>query len=472
MEERARKPQENALGTEKISRLLVKFAVPGVVSMVVNSIYNLVDQIFIGWSEVGYLGNGATNISFPFTTLALAIALMISAGTAANISLNLGRRDQERADRTLSQGFALALGAGVAVCVVGELFLEPLLWAFGATDALIGLARDYSRIILMGFPFVTVGIMLNDFIRADGSPRYAMVSMVAGAVVNIVLDPVFLFVFHWGIQGAALATILGQILTFCISLAYLRRSKTVRLRREALLPQWDVVRHIFSIGLSACITQVAILFVQIALNNVVKTYGAQTVYGSEIPLTCFGIVMKVQQIMTSFILGTCNGTQPIFGYNYGAKQYRRVRKLAYITLAVVFVIGLAGTFIFQTFPEQVISIFGQEDNPLYQEFAVLCIQTISRFIFVMGMQMLSSVYYQAVGKPVKAIVLALSRQILFMIPALLILPRFFGLNGAMYAFNVSDICALILSATLFVFEMRGLNRLIAAQDANPRDAAG
>lgn len=456
--------EENILGTEKIGRLMAKFSIPAVISMVVSSIYNLVDQIFIGWSEVGFLGNGATNVAFPFTTLVLSIALMISAGTAANISLNLGRKNQERAERTLAQGFFLSAVAGIVVCVIGQCFLEPLLWVFGATDKLISLALDYSRIILIGFPFVTMGVMMGDFIRADGSPRYAMVAMVSGAIVNTILDPLFLFVFHWGIQGAALATILGQILTFAISLAYMfRRCKTVQLRRAFTRPQWSVARHIFSIGLSAFITQAAILVVQVSVNNVVKIYGVQSVYGAEIPLTCIGIVMKVQQIMISFILGTCNGAQPIFGYNYGAKKYRRVRQLTYATLATVLVIGFAGWFVFQTFPEQVMSIFGQEDNPLYQEFAVIAIQTISRFIFVMGVQMLSSVYYQAVGKPVKAIILALSRQILFMVPMLFILPRFFGLTGVLYAFNVSDLCSLALSAILLVFELRGLNKLVARE---------
>ncbi len=456
--------QENILGTEKISRLMVKFSVPAVISMVVNSIYNLVDQIFIGRSDVGFLGNGATNVAFPFTTLALSIALMISAGTAANISLNLGRKNQERAERTLAQGFFLSAVSGLAVCLIGQCFLEPLLWAFGATDKLIVLARDYSRIILIGVPFVTMGIMMGDFIRADGSPRYAMVAMVSGAIVNTILDPLFLFVFHWGIQGAALATILGQILTFAISLVYmLRRCKTVKLHRAFMRPQWDVARHIFSIGLSACITQAAILVVQISVNNAVKTYGALSIYGAEIPITCIGIVMKVQQIMISFILGTCNGTQPIFGYNYGAKKYRRVRQLVYTTLVTVLVIGFIGWFIFQTFPETVMSIFGQGNTPLYQEFAVISIRTISRFIFVMGVQMLSSVYYQAVGKPIKAIVLALSRQILFMVPMLFILPQFFGLFGVLYAFNVSDLCSLALSVALLIFEMRGLNKLVAQE---------
>ena len=219
--------KENILGTEKIGKLLLTYSIPGIISMLVNSIYNLVDQIFIG-QGVGYLGNGATNVAFPFTQLMLALSLMVSAGTAANTSLNLGRKDEDEACHFVGNGFALAVMFGVGLLVIGQVFLLPLLHIFGATEANLGYAIDYSRIVLIGFPFTATGIMMNDIIRADGAPQFSMMSMLVGAILNIIFDPIFIFVFHWGVKGAALATIIGQIATFALSFWKMHRLKTVK----------------------------------------------------------------------------------------------------------------------------------------------------------------------------------------------------------------------------------------------------
>ncbi|MDO5409708.1 MAG: MATE family efflux transporter [Lachnospiraceae bacterium] len=447
---------ENILGSKPIPELLVKFAVPSVISMLVNSIYNLVDQIFIGWG-VGYLGNAATNVAFPFVTLSLAVALMISVGTAANVGLNLGRKHQKEADQTLGNGFTLAVIAGIVILILSELFMVPLLKLFGGTEAVLPLAVDYARIYMLGTPFITIGIMMNDEIRADGNPAYAMKNMLLGAIVNIIFDPIFIFICHWGVKGAALATIMGQCVTMIGALLYLKKMRTLTFYRKNLKLKAAIVRGILALGSSSFITQISMLFMQIVMNQQTIKYGALSKYGTDIPLTVFGIVMKINQIMMSIILGITTGSQPIFSFNYGARQFDRVKKLVKTTLLYCTIVGFTGMLVLQFFPQQIINIFGQEDA-LYNEFAVMCLKNMTIFIFVMSVQMVASVYFQAVGKPFGALVLALSRQILFMIPCLMILPVFFGIKGVMWSFPVSDICSVILGGFMLAFEIRILNK--------------
>lgn len=449
--------RENILGTEKIGKLLLTYSVPGIISMLVNSIYNLVDQIFIG-QGVGYLGNGATNVSFPFVQLLLALSLMVSAGTAANTSLNLGRKDDEEACHYVGNGFGLALFFGISLLIAGQLFLVPLLQFFGATQANLSYAIDYSRIILIGFPFVAAGMMMNDIIRADGTPRYAMVSMLVGAVLNVIFDPLFIFVFHWGVKGAALATIIGQIATFCMSFWKMHRLKTVKLIYADIRPTGRRIKRIVMIGMSAFLTQISMLFVQVLLNNQAAKYGAMSEYGADIPVTCFGIIMKVNQIMISVIIGITNATQPIFSFNFGAARYDRVRELVKKTVATTFVVGCIGWLLLQNFPSQIISIFGQESE-LYNKFAVMCCQNMTKMIFVIGIPMVAGVYFQAVGKPMQAVVLSLSRQVLFTMPLMVILPLLWGVEGIMYAYPVADCFSIILATILLLGEMRRLKRL-------------
>lgn len=452
---------ENILGAKPIPELLLKFAVPSVISMLVNSIYNLVDQIFIG-QGVGYLGNAATNVAFPFVTLSMAVALMISVGTAANVGLNLGGGKQEEADRTLGNGFMLAVIMGLLILIVGEIFMIPLLKLFGATETVLPYAIDYTRIYLIGLPFITIGIMINDEIRADGNPGYAMRSMLLGAAINIILDPLFIFVCRWGVRGAALATILGQFATMICCIRHLKKFRTLHFKKENLKLKASVVKNIAVLGFSSFITQIAMLFMQIVMNRQTVKYGALSKYGSDIPLTVFGIVMKINQIMMSIIMGITTGSQPIFSFNYGARKFRRVKSLVKTVVTACTVVGVCGMIVLQTFPQQIINIFGQEDA-LYNEFAVMCIKNMTIFIFVMGIQMTASVYFQAVGKPIGATVLSLSRQILFMIPCLLILPVFFGIKGVMWSFPVSDILCVTLGFFMLLSEMKKLNKSILAE---------
>ena len=450
-------PKENILGTEKIGKLLLTYSIPGVISMLVNSIYNLVDQIFIGWG-VGYLGNGATTVSFPFVQLLLALSLMTSAGTAANASLNLGRKEQEKADSFVGSGFGLTLFWGLALLVIGQIFMVPMLNFFGATTDNLPYAVEYSRVVLLGFPFVTTGMLMNDIIRADGSPRYAMISMLSGALVNIIFDPIFIFVCHWGVFGAGLATIMGQILTCFLSLYRFRILKTLKFRIRDMAPVFSRIRIIIVIGMSAFLTQIANMASQIILNNQAAKYGEMSVYGPDIPVTCFGITMKIISLMMSMIIGITSATQPIFAYNFGAKKYDRVAELVKKAALATIVVGSCGWIVFQSFPGAIIGLFGQESD-LYNEFGIMCLRNMTLTIFVMGIPMLAGVYFQAVGKPMQAVILSLSRQIIFLIPVILFLPMLIGLRGVMYAYPIADIFSITLSVILFAKELKRLKTL-------------
>ncbi len=448
--------KENPLGTEKIGKLLLTYSIPGVISMLVNSIYNMVDQIFIG-QGVGYLGNAATNVVFPFNQIMMALSVMVAAGTAANVGLNLGRKMEDEANHFVGTGFCLAVINGIAVLIIAQILMPVLLRVFGATDSVMPYALDYGRIVLIGFPFISCGMFMNEIIRMDGSPRRAMIAMIFGAIVNLVFDPLFIFVFHWGVKGAALATIMGQILTFFILITRMFRLKTLQFNKSDFRLQPRRVAIICKIGISAFLTNIAFLFVTILMNNQATKYGALSIYGPEIPLTCFGIVMKINSLMTAVIIGVTHATQPIFSYNYGAGKFRRIRQLFFTAAFTAIIIGVIGCLIFQFFPQQIIKLLGQE-SALYNEFAVMALKTMTILVFVIGISMLAGAYFQSVGKPLKAVILSLSRTVLFSMPLMAILPIFFGIKGLMYAFPGGDILSIALSCAMMAFEMRVLKR--------------
>lgn len=450
------KPQQNELGIEPIGRLLVKFSVPSMVSLLVNSIYNMVDQIFIG-QGVGFLGNAATNVAFPFVTLSLSLALLISDGCASNLSLRLGAGDRRSAEQGFGNALVLSTVAGIVIMVLGTLFLRPMLLLFGSTQTVLPYAIDYTGIMLWGIPFVSISIVISSAIRADGNPRYSMFCMLVGAIANTILDPIFIFVFNWGVKGAALATVIGQVLNFLLCIRYIPKFQHITLTREVMKLRGAVVKTVCLLGISSFINQIAIMLVQIVVNNTVTFYGAQSVYGEDIPLTCFGIVMKVNQIIMALIIGIAGGAQPIIGFNYGAEKFDRVRKTYLLAVSCASVFAVAGFLVFQITPETIIAIFGQE-NELYQTFAVQCFKTVLLALFLNGFQMVTAQFFQAIGKPHKAVALSLSRQILFLIPLLIFLPRMFGLDGALYAFPCADVLAFLLAFTFILFEIRLLSR--------------
>ena len=441
---------KSPFATEPIGRLILKFAVPSVIALLVNSLYNIVDQIFIGWG-VGYLGNGATNVVFPITIVALSLSLMIGDGGAAYLSLKLGEGDIESAKKGVGNAIVMVTVVSILLTAVFLIFINPILDLFGATDVLRPYALQYGTIIGIGLPFMMIPGALNSMIRADGSPKYAMFSMALGAVINTIFDPVFIFVFHMGVQGAAIATVMGQVASFIVSVIYLPRFKTLRFDAACFKLKPRTCGNIASFGVSSFITQFAITIVMALTNNLLAIYGAESVYGAEIPLTATGIVMKVNQILISILVGIAVGTQPIIGYNYGAKNFTRVKKALDIAFVISEIISILAFLIFQFTPMTIVSIFGSEEG-LYNEFAVMAFRIFLLLCPLTGFQTVVSVYLQAVGKPVKSAILSLARQIIFFVPAALILPKFLGVTGVLWTGPVADGLAFLLSLGLLIYE--------------------
>ena len=447
---------QSPFATEPIGRLIVKFAVPSVIALLVNSLYNIVDQIFIGWG-VGYLGNGANNIVFPITIIALALSMMIGNGGAAYLSLKMGEGEVETAKKGVGNAVTLVTIVSILLAVIFLVWIDPILTLFGATDVLRPFALEYGFIIGAGLPFMMISAAINSMIRADGSPKYAMLSMVIGAIINVILDPVFIFVFQMGVKGAAIATIIGQVASFVVSVLYMPHFKSVQLNKSSFAPCAKVSVNIVIFGLSSFITQFAITIVMALTNNLLAKYGAQSVYGAEIPLTATGIVMKVNQIMIAILLGIATGTQPIIGYNYGAKSYHRVKKALEISLIASEIVSVAAFLIFQFAPMSVVSLFGSEEG-LYNEFAVKAFRIFLMLCPLTGFQTIAAVYLQAVGKPVKSAILSLARQIIFFVPTALILPIFLGVEGVLWTGPVADGLAFLLSLAFLLYERNHLKR--------------
>lgn len=448
---------KSPFATEPIGRLIAKFAIPCVISLLVNSLYNIVDQIFIG-NGVGYLGNGATNVVFPITIIALALSLMIGDGGAAYLSLKLGEGNLDSAKKGVGNAITMVTIVSIVLTIVFLVFIRPILKLFGATETLMPLALDYGRIIGIGLPFMMIPAAINSIIRADGSPKFAMLSMSIGAVINIIFDPVFIFVFNMGVKGAAIATVMGQVASFVISVIYMTRFKTVRLDGKAFrfLPRTG--GKVLSLGISSFITQFAITLVMALTNNLLAKYGATSIYGAEIPLTSTGIVMKVNQILMAILLGIAVGSQPIIGFNYGAKDYKRVKKTLEIALIVSEIISVIAFFIFQLAPMSLVSLFGTEDA-LYNEFAVMSFRVFLLLCPLTGFQTVIAVYLQAVGKPMKSAILSISRQIVFFVPPAIILPQFLGVKGVLWTGPVADGLAFVLSLGLFIYERNQLKKM-------------
>ena len=455
--------EENILGTEKIGKLVRKFSIPCIISLVVNALYNIVDQIFIG-QGVGYLGNGATNVVFPLTIIGLAFALMFGDGASAYLSLKLGEKKKQEAAKGVGNGIAMAIIISILFCAITLIFLPQLLNLFGCTDALRDYAMGYGWIIAIGLPFSMIGTTLNSIIRADGSPKFAMAIMLSGANLHIILDAIFLYEFHMGVEGAAIATIFSQFVTFILNALYMRKIKTIQFSKETLKLKFSIVRRVAALGISSFITQMTFVILISVENNLLGKYGVNSKYGSEIPITVVGIVMKVNQILSSIILGIAVGAQPIFGYNYGARKFDRVTKTLKIVLSLSVVISTIAFILFQTIPDKLISIFGSGDAS-YMEFACLTFRIYLMLCICNGVQIPAGIFFQAIGKSSKSAILSLSRQIVLLIPAMFILSSIFGLMGVLYAAPVADGIAFILAATLLILEVKKLKKPNYMQEA-------
>lgn len=451
------KMYNNPLGYEKLSKLLRTFAIPSIISMLVSSLYNIVDQVFIG-QGVGYLGNAATNVAFPLTTISVAIALLIGIGSASRFSLYIGAKENDKASKVVGNGIISMLILSALYVILVLSFLTPLLKAFGSTDQIFPYAYSYTQITTWGVPFLIATNVMSNLIRADGSPNYSMACMVLGAIINTILDPIFIFVFDMGVAGAAWATVIGQIASAIMGFRYCWSFRNISLSRHDFRFSLNEFFASSAIGISSCVNQISIMLVQIIMNNSMTYYGQFTEYGQEIPLAACGIVMKTNAILLSIIIGLSQGMQPIVGFNYGAKQYERVRGVFSLAIKVNLVISVIGWLIFQVFPAQVLSIFGSGDR-LYFEFAIKFMRVFLMMVALNGVQLLSAGFFSAIGKPLKGMILSLTRQVLFFIPLALILPTIFGLEGILYSAPVADFAAFSVSLILIIKERKHLIQL-------------
>ena len=446
------KPSENPLGSEPVSTLLRRFAVPSVIAMLVSALYNMVDQLFIGHS-IGVLGNAATNVAFPLSMVCTSIGLLCGIGGAANFNLCMGRREPEHAKSYVGNAISMLAILGVILCVAVQLFLRPMMLLFGATPDVIDYACTYTRITSIGFPFLIITIGGSNLIRADGSPKFSMLCNLVGAIVNTILDPLFIYVFHMGMAGAALATITGQILSFALVVFYLRGFKTLPLSLSDLKPNMACWARIAALGATPAFNQVAMMVVQIVMNNTLTYYGSNSVYGSDIPLACAGIISKVNMLFFSFVIGISQGLQPIVSFNFGAQKYDRVKDAYKKAVFAATAISIVAFLCFRLFPRQIIGIFGSGSEE-YLHFAERYFRIFLFFTFLNGIQPVSSNFFTSIGAPKKGIFLSLTRQIIFLLPLLLIFPYLFGIDGVMYTAPIADLAAASVSIVMVVREFK------------------
>ena len=436
--------QQNPLATQKVSSLILKFTIPAIISMMVSSLYNIVDQVFIG-QGVGMLGNAATNIAFPVNIICTAVALLLGIGSASNFNLKSGAGQTEVAKNYAGNGLTMLVVCGVIITAVTLGFLTPLMHIFGATEEVLPYAIDYTGITAIGVPFLTLTTGGCHLVRADRSPSFSMACMLTGAIINTILDPLFIFAFHWGIKGAAWATVLGQVVSGVMILIYFWKFSKMQLTRHHLMPHMKYLSEITALGMASGINQVAMAIIQITMNNILRKYGAVSDYGSDIPIACAGIISKVNMIFMSIGIGISQGCQPIFGFNYGAEKFDRVRE-TYKKAAWAAIIS--GIVFFACF-RQIIALFGG-GNEAYYRFAERYFRIFMFMTFINGIQPMSSGFFTSIGKAKLGMIVSLTRQILFLLPLILILPVFMGIDGVMYAGPIADLAAAVITIW-FVF---------------------
>lgn len=451
----------NSLGNEPVNKLLMKFVIPSSISLLVNALYNIVDQIFIN-QGVGYLGTAATNVAMPIAIIALAVSLLIGDGAAAHLSLRLGQGKNDEAAKGVGNAFFLLTIIGIIFCMLTLLFRVPIINIFGATEETYKYVMDYFVILVIGTPFCMLANAFISVIRADGSPKLAMIAMIAGAVINTILDPLFIFVFGWEVKGAAIATILGQFASFLVGLYGLNKFKNIKLTLNEFKINITITKNIFKLGMSSFLTQLAVTFVMIVMNNSLKIYGKGTVYGSNIPLSAMGIVMKVYQITNSLLLGVALGAQPIIGFNYGAGNYKRVKETYFSSVKLALIISSVSSIFYIFFPQYIILVLGNSTD-LYVDFAVKCFRVFLMLCIPIGFQTISSIFFQSIGKPIHSTILSLSRQVIFFLPAIIILPKLIGLEGCIYSGPVADSLSFLLAVIFIYFEIKQLNKLSATE---------
>lgn len=442
--------REKLLGESEIPKLLLKFSLPAIVGMLVNALYNVVDMIFIG-KGVGPLGIAGVRIGFPIMVVNMAFSMLFGIGANSLISIRLGQKRKDEAELILANAMAIMLMTAAAISVLGLAFLTPLLKIFGASEAVFPYAKDYLSIILYGAVFQVVGMGMNNFIRGEGNPRIAMITMLIGAILNTILDPIFIFVFGWGIKGAAYATIFSQAVSAIWVLQYFLFGKSLlKVRKPNLKIRPDIIESIIAIGLAPFSMQIAGSILIVIMNN------SLSFYGGDIAVSGMAIINNVSMMFMMPVFGINQGSQPIIGFNYGAKKYDRVKKTLKIAIGAATALVTLGFVLTRLFPRQIIGIF--TDDIQLIEFGAFGLKRFLMFMPIIGFQVVSSSYFQAVGKPKQSMFLSLSRQVLILIPLVLILPKFMGLNGLLTAGPISDLSASLLTAIFLGREMRNLDK--------------
>ena len=445
------------LGTAPVGKLLRMFAIPCILSLVIQALYNIVDQIFIG--NAGYLpfGNTATGIVYPLTVIALAIGVCIGDGTAATISINQGRGQTQGTARSVGTGLTLGLAISLVLMALSFIFVKPILQFFGASgDAAIFLpdAVEYSTWIIAGFPFFIVGCLLNPIVRADGSPKFAMFAMAAGAVLNIILDPIFLYAAHMGMTGAALATFIGQVVTCLLEVGYLFKLKSFRLTVKDCVPDFRAFGATLKLGVSSFLTQFCIVIIAVVNNIIFSAYFVGTVQNAQ---GIFNVAFKIFGIVISIAIGVTAGAQPIFGYNYGAQKYDRVKATLWRVLITTIIVGVVATVLFETVPEFLLSLFGYStasDNTAAEiAFGVNAFRIYMGLILVTCLIKSLSIFFQAIGKPVSATVISLLRDVVFIVPLAITLPLI-STDAFMWSSPLSDLLTAVVAAVLLVVTLR------------------
>ncbi len=450
----------NKLGSDRVGSLMVNFAIPSIIAMLVSALYNIVDQFFIG-QAVGPLGNAATNIAFPLSMLCTALSLTFGIGGASCFNLAMGRGDTDKAGYYIGNSVTMLVSCGVVISVIAELFLPLLLVMFGSPDDVFPYAMTYVRITAIGFPFLLMTTGGGHLIRADGSPRMSMMCNMSGAIINTALDALFVLVFGWGMTGAAVATITGQFVSGIIAILYMRNYKTVKLTKNMFIPRAVHLIQITKLGIASCFNQLSLMIVQISLNNSLKFYGAESTYGESIPIACAGIIMKVGMLFFSVVIGIAQGSQPIVSFNYGARQYDRVRRAYKLAVISSGIISIAAFATFQLIPELIISLFGLNGKEAL-EFGAKFFRIFMFFTCINFLQPISATFFTSIGKAYKGMFLSLTRQFLFLLPLIFILPPFYGIDGLLFAAPTADFMAFIVTILMVVLEFRGMKKLESA----------
>lgn len=448
------------LGKENINKLLISFAIPCVISMLINSVYNIVDQIFIG-KGVGTLGNAATNVIFPLVIIFNAVAGLIGNGAAANLSLKLGEGKKEEGGKIVGNAVTVSIIFSLVLSVIAYFFLPRLVYMFGCTKNVYQYAVDYGKIIILGAPFMIIYSALSQLIRADGSPKYSMVLLVVGAILNIILDPIFIFTFNMGVKGGAIATVIGQIVSFVMAILYLKKVKSVKLEKESFKVDKSITRTL-GLGLSSFITQSTVLALFVFMNNMMTKYGALTKYGADIPLSVYGVISKINSLYISTILGISIGAQPIIGFNYGAGNYERVKETLRKVLTINLVVGLIFNIIFYLFPKEIVSIFITNSDPNYKLFLEFAVVICHSFLLVMGLnflEMTTSITVQSLGNVKKATMVSFIRQIILFIPIACFMAIYLhkGIYGVLNAGPIADTITFFIALVIFYSEYRKLS---------------